>query len=556
MLEEVERDLDTLNDYDEIFHYLENLIENSFDFDGLTVVIYNKAEEKYIILTEDLQWRDMKSLPESLIHTCFEKKLPQSIVLGDDITCNINLDCFGEDSVSGLLLYPITGKSKSMDVVFAIRKKYKKEKDEVMEPLIVGSQKVGVTTRVKNTYIPQVFNEDDLQYLHGIEEELLAIVEKLINQITLQKEAVLKQVKEDEKVFNTPQEIIATLVNILMGTNASINNLKDILKQIREQLHHNDKIIPQIKLMQEIVETLDQNLVNTFQFSTKNSMLQELFKGKERIETEKFFEYFSIYGHDIICEKNLALNFFLDPSLPQEVKIERQSTYIFLTEILQFAFNDVNKDANFNINISLKKNEKMVLFAISYDAEVLEAQTYRNMFIGDTENHPLKQSIKLSYKKFIQVGGKVAISVDTKKVTFNIKIPFEESSPRPLALPIGKNNIKIGILLHKEKDFLSANTVARYLLALGISKSQIKGAEDINLFKNDISHLIIFQSRFSQELFNETLQETPYHIMIMTDSCPKKDHVTFYNYSVVDMEIDKNRFYLSDLKDFIRLEYE
>jgi hypothetical protein len=102
----------------------------------------------------------------------------------------------------------------------------------------------------------------------------------------------------------------------------------------------------------------------------------------------------------------------------------------------------------------------------------------------------------------------------------------------------------------------SANNIARYLLALGISKTQLKGAESINAFKDDLTHLVIFQSQFSKELFEVTLKIKSFHIMLMTNGCSQDQEVTFYDYSMIDYEIDKNRFYLNELEDFIQLESE
>ena len=552
-------DLETLNDYEEIFQFTKNIIKSDCNFDGMVIVINDKKKEKFVILTEDLQWREMTALPESMIKAIFETKTPQIVSEPtENPSFNQGLDCSGEEEVSALLLYPAESKDQNIEIVFSFWKKFKKEKDEIMEPLIVGSQMVGVTTRVKNTLIPTSFKKEDLIFIQSIEESLLVAVSKLMAQIETQKDTVLNQITKDEQVFNTPQEIIATLVNILMGTNTSIQNLKDTLVQIKEQIHHNDKIMPQVVLMKEILDTLDQNLTNTFQFSTTNNVIQELFKGKDTIKTEEFFRYFGTFGQDIVCQKKLSLNFFLDPRLPSEMKIEKQSTYIFLTELLRFSFDDAQVNTHFNINILAVPQKSTVFFKITYNVEIKDSQAYRNMFIGNqAENNILEQSIHLAYKKFVQTGGKVSISADVEKgqVSFTITTPFESHGFAPLVNPIKKNNVKVGLLLNKEENYQSANNIARYLLALGIVKTQVKGAEKIKLFHDDLTHLIVFQSMFSKELFEDTLKNKPYHIMIISDGCVKEE-VTFYDFSMVDYEVDKNSFYLHDLEEFIQLESE
>jgi len=552
-------DLEALNNYEEIFHFTENIVKTECEFDGITIVIHDKKEKKFIVLSEDLQWRDMVVLPESIIKETFEEKSTQII---DEATLhksfNKSLDCFDENNTSSLLLYPIIDKDEDLDIVFSFWKTFEEEKDQVMQPLIVGSQMIGVTTRVKSTIKHKTFEKENIQFLQEIEETLFTAVKKLMEQIEVQKKVVLSQIENDEQVFKTPQEIIATLINILMGANTSIVNLKDVLYQVKQQVHHNDKLMPHIMLMQEILDSLDENLMNTFQFSTTNNIIEELFKGKETIETKVFFEHFATFGTEIVCQKDLSLNFFLDPRLPSEMKIEKQNTYVFLTDLLSFSFNDADRGAPFNIFVSENQKNISSVFRITYFKEIEDTQIYRNMFIGSSDDTILNDPIYLSYKKFLQTGGKVSTDIDTEKqkISFSITMPYEDNGALPLCNASFNNDIKVGLLLNKEKDLQSANNIARYLLALGISKTQLKGAESINAFKDDLTHLVIFQSQFSKELFEVTLKNKSFHIMLMTNGCSQDQEVTFYDYSMIDYEIDKNRFYLNELEDFIQLESE
>jgi len=553
-------DLEALNEYEEIFHFTENIIKTDCSFDGVSIIVYDKKEQKFIVLSEDLQWRDLSVLPESLVKTTFETKTPHIFTeVTSDPSFNKSIDCFNEENTSSLLLYPIFDKDEQFDIVFSFWKTFEKEKDQVMQPLIVGSQMIGVTTRVKSTIKHKTFEKENIQFLNELEEALLLAVKKLMNQIEVQKNAVLNQIKNDEQVFNTPQEIIATLINILMGANTSIQNLKEILVQLKKEVHHSDKIMPHLVLMQEIIDALDSNLMNTFRFSESNNIIQELFKGKELVETSLFFENFATFAKETVCKKQLSLNFFLDPRLPSEMNIEKQNAYVFITDLLYFSFNDADMGAPFNLYVSEYQKGALAVFKITYSKkEVEEREVYHNLFIDRQEEEGLEKSLYLSYKKFLQTGGSVTTDIDTRKdeISFTLTLPYEANNSAPLCQEVKKQAIKVGLLLSKDEDLQTANNIARYLLALGVEKSQVKGSKSIELFDDDLTHLIIFKSQFSKELFEEKLKNKPFHIMIITNGCPEEEEVTFYDYSAIDLEVDKNRFYLNELEDFIQLESE
>jgi len=545
--------LEVLDDYEEIFHFLENIIKDSFEFDGFTIVVSQKNENKFTIFTQDIQYRDIEILPQSMIKEMFYSNKAQIISQPDSYDkFNRTLDCFDAENISSLLLYPIIREDNDIDIVLSFWKKFEKEKEQVIEPLIVGSQRMGVTTRVKSTIIHKNFEDKDLQAIEDIKDVLIVAIKKLILQIELQKQSMLEQISSNEEVFKTPQEIIATLINIIIGTNSSIHNLKDILLHIKKTIHHNDKIAPYIDTMQEILDKLDQNMINTFNFSANNDIIKGLFKAKESIDTRDFFEHFATFTHDIVCQKGISLNFFLDPKMPKNIDIEKQNSYIFLINLLEFTFDDATQNRYFNISITKDKNKQACIFRVSYNKENQNIQYYRNIFLNKKDI--FDNSLYLSYKKFVQTGGKVSIGVDDKqqKVSFSVTIPYENSSDKMLVDIVDTEDIKIGILLDKKDDLQSANTIARYLLSLGVSKGQIKASEKFNLFDEKLTHIVIFQSKFSEELFEKLKSISDIHTMTVSNGCLQENDINFYDYSQIDMEIDKNRFYLYEIKEFIQ----
>lgn len=556
MQEQFLTELENLTDYEEVFHFIKGIVQTECNVDGMSMIVHDKKSEKYILMPEDLQWQDMLMLPESFVQKTFETK--QQEIIDEPMSqtlCNQSIDCNHEKDVSSLLLFPILNKDERYDIVLSLWKVYENEKEEVIEPLIVGSQMIGATTRVKSIKIHRSFKKDDMAFLQSIETILLLAAKKLAEQTEMQKNAVINRIKENEQIFKTPQEIIATLINILMGTNTTLENTKNIIAQIKQQTHHNDKNMPHILHIEELMRQLSEHLLHTFQFTTSNNVIDELFKSKASVETKPFFEHFATTMKELVCHQNISMLFFLDARLPSKISIDRQNTYIFISELLQFALQYTHNSLPFEIRLTLHPQKpSSLIFRILYAIKEEHMDLHRTLFRDTKEK--LDDALYLSYSKFIQTGGSIASSVDTdkKQALFSLSIPYEKESNEAIVTSISDKTIKVGLLLNKKEDMDAANNIARYLVSMGISKSQLSGAEKLELFKDDITHLIVFQSRFSDELFKNKLQQKPYCILTVMNGCQEDDSINFYDYSVVDMQIDQNQPCLDALEEFIQME--
>ncbi len=550
-----------LEDYEEIFRFVESIIRKECEFDGISIMLYDKAENSYILMPPDLQWRDIVSLPESFVGQTFEKNLPEII---DDPTsqnlCNISIDCFGEKNADSLLLFPVINKNENYDIVLSLWKIYEKEKEEVIEPLIVGSQMIGATTRVKSTIIHHSFEQKDIDLLRSLETTLIQASKKLKEQIDAQKKAIINRIQQNEQVFKTPQEIIAALINILMGTNSSLANIKDIIGQMREQIHHNDKVAPLLKQVEELVVRLDENILHTFRFATTNNIVEDIFRGKGVVDTKEFFEHFATTVKELICYKNIHIVFFLDPRLPSKIKIDKQDVYIFISELIRFVLDHNAGHLPLEIRITNNPNKPLtVLFRLIYTTNKEDLEMHRALFRNKKDRkNEIEDALYLAYNKLLQHGGEVSVDIDTEKnsVSFANSIPYELEDENPIFAPIHDPNLQIRVLLDKTSDMKTANNIARYLLSLGIKKSQLKGAEKFELFKDNITHLIVFQSQFSDDLFKNKLSQKQYRIMTVIDGCDQDKTIDFYDYSIIDMEIDQNQPYLTNLADFLQMELD
>ncbi len=550
---DVEIEEGTLQHYEHHFAVLQNTIGSGCAFDGMCVVV-REEDGSFLIVTDDAQWRELTLLPQSLIASMFET--PKAAIVSDleeHTLFNPAFDSAGNTEACSLLLYPLVDDGAT-SMVFSLWKEYQRETDEVIEPLIIGSQMVGATTKVERRRIAETFQRDDIDRLEGLQKGLRQIVQALVEQIRQQKRALVDAVSSHEKVFHTPQEIVAALMNVLMGTGASVANLKEIVEQVRGVLHRSDKIVPQIDAMYAILQSLDTQLLQTFEFGRNNDIMQMLFQGKKKVHSERFFVRFHAFMLEGVCAKALSFNFFLSPHLPLEIQIEQQHSYLFLTQLLRFALEDAQEGKAFDIRIA-EGEPGMVVFHVAYEGERRDVQEYRKLFLQEEPENLLSKPLLLAYKKFVQTGAKLSVGMDakSKRVSFQCKIPFDVLDMAPIVETLPQRAYKVGILFDKHNDLNSVNTIARYALALGLPKSSLLGAEKMGLFPKDITHLILFQSKFTKELFEQEIQEIDAAVMLMSNGCKQREEVDFYDYSMVDYDVDRESYYLHDIKEFLAM---
>ena len=549
ILKKYEMMVEKSEDFDELKGILEDLLKSSVDFDGYSIIIKDENHEIFYQIFDDI-WQEFDYIPSSLCTDALESK--QGSIYNQPLKephYNLHIDTRGEEA-SALLLSHVV--SESISCVLSLWKSREKEKEQVMMPLIVGSQMIGMTTRVRSKEVFKEFSKSDLKTLYTYHDLFVKLFEKMLISINEQKKSIISEVVE-ENVFNTPGEVIASLISMLIGVKGSIENIDESIKNIQEDIHKESKLYQQLNIVNIIISNTKKNILNSLKFTSENTIIKALSESKDVVESDVYFKELFYPFTSNACEKGINSILYIDPRLPKKISLYKRIIFTILTTII----NDIIGGKNGIDDFELMAN---VIDSSSLEIKIKYKENDHNYREGyDIKEPPLNlvekdDSSSTIYRKFISIGGRVDQYYSEKYSKFNIsvKIPFDIVLKAPIVSKVDYSGINISILLDPDSDLMYANIMARYFLNFGLKTDQMIGIRDMNSLPSSTTHLIVFESKFNNEFF-EKIRGRDLRVLVVKDGCIDEDHHNIYDFSMVDNQILKSDLCLFDLKDFLVL---
>lgn len=537
----------SIQPYDETFFTLRETLRNAVASDGFQLAVYDHETNLYTLLSSDMQWREYDILPESLLKEAFAKQKPLRI---EDIrqsrTFHADIDAAGDKKAGSMLLYPFKEDSGRYTAVYVLWRHFETEKDQILQPLVVGNQMVGMTTRAQHTIVKKSFDKEEEKHVASLTAKLHPYVTELMAHIAKSKEALLEDIKEDETLFGTPQEIIASLIHMLTGLNRSVTNLQDIIAQLKKRIHKDDAAASYIGTLEAIATSMQERLEHTVAFTSTHEIVRSLLEGHAEVETVPFFSYFFTSKKAYACDKHLSVNLFLDPRTPAKLTLDKAALFAFMQAMTDLLFNEAEANTPFYMFIyTHPESRRLIIKTMLYTPQEPSALT-----------HLKQEAFEMTYRRFRKAGGDVTTHYDptTRLATYKATLGYTNAASLPVAPSLADRSFRIGFLLSKTRDLDTANNLTRYLMAMGVKKEALSAGESPGFVTPELTHLIVFESRFDALAEALDLRSLGCKILLVTDGCLQKGVTRFYDFSVIDAEIEKNSLYLDDLIDFLTLE--
>jgi len=547
-IEAFENDLNHLDNVSEIFFRFHDVMRNSIGSDGEVILVKNGDDSYYMV--NETGWRELRSIHERFLKDIFDQDGAK--VLNDNSELYEHIDEFTGIDASGidtLVLFPV--QSKRTGACLIAWKNRINEKQQVMVPLIVGSEMIGMTTQVKSKTVENGFDDNIVATLNDLGPAIAKVSSLLKEKIDHSKKRLSEQLDNIESEESIT-EIAKILIGQLMGVATSLENIKSVLKLIKRDAKGNLRLNENIGILEEFVTSMDKNILASILKASENDIMRKILGEKVNVSTLGFFEKI-IYPYIIeSCEKSKEAVCYMDTKIPKEIFLDVKSSYAFVTTLIRhlFDWDLLGGKIHFNIRKSLQ-NTGLFLELICQDVERKESEEEIGSRITGG-NAP--RGLRLLYEAFVRSGGTFRLRSEPQKslLSYILYIPAQAVSELPVADIEIPEQTKVGFIIDREKDYLYANNMARYLFSLGLEKGKFIASEKLSLVNDKgLTHLVVFESKFDKKFFKEELKGKNLVVLIVREGCPQKDKTVLLDYSDVDMEMHKYDKHLRKMEEFL-----
>ena len=391
-----------------------------------------------------------------------------------------------------------------------------KIKSKMILPLIDENRLVGIATAYSSIESMKSFSRYDFNLFKTIAPYIITSLYEMREYKGFErrkrvrnnfKEEVISNVnklEEQEKTKEKPSELMSYVSNIVHDIRTPANSLYGFLDLLEEK-------IEDPRLRQYVSNAKESaNFINDLTTSILDKASNKIVKTKvdsELVNSAVFFSKISEIFVSNMYKKKISFNVFIDPSMPREIKVEPLKLKRIIMNLIgnAYKFTPTNECIEFSVRYK-PKDKKIHIFvkdsgigiAKEKQEEIFEAfkqaEDDTNAKYG---GHGLGLAICAGYVK--DLGGKLSIESDLEEgSTFYFDISTGTQTQESIFKPLEDENLKIAILMDATNS-CSSNNIARYLVRMGVNKTQIKALKSTNKMDKETTHLIAFQSKLNQQ---------------------------------------------------------
>ena len=557
--------MDTMNDADknalteasdigDVVKYLNQKVGELANANGCAVLIEDDGNYFQIHRRE---WKMLEEFVPSLSKQAMDtQQTIRTTNPKENETFNESIDDPEKIGPSACVWLPLTLQDGSRALLLVWKAmRHKVEQEQI--PLLVGSEVVGVTTRSKRIVELNDFTDDEFSSLQEHMPFFRLACERVKD--LLKQQRVMDSLREEEE---KKEQRLETVVTTLQQLREYLTSYLDTLGDIYESVVDTKEVDVDVLqgFFERSLDTKESISRSLERFATEGSgvLLEDKF---EKIHTEIFFSQLLKSFLADICEQELRFNYFIDPNLSRYIESSKYVIDVFVSSLLRFCLEDTKRHTAFDVFVERHDEETLRLQVKYFKPDMTDEllMLYQNLFYVRKQYTPIKhtrtEELLIYFNRiFLQIGGKVDVGYDEyRKLAFSVYIPASFVGGETVVPHKRYDGITIGMLFDKERDFRAANNIARYFLAMGVAQGHIKAAQSINALDHfNLTHLIVFQSKYDHDLFKEVLPKRQWKVMIVNDGCPQHQNTTMYDFSSVDTAIEQTELYLEHLYIFLQ----
>jgi signal transduction histidine kinase/CheY-like chemotaxis protein len=403
-----------------------------------------------------------------------------------------------------------------------------KIKSKIIVPIVDGENFLGIITAYSSIKKIKNFSQDDLELLETLVPFLINVIYVMYPELKGQEE----EVYINERLIESSQDLVDKVGAIQQqqqhteGSDETLNFLANTVHDIRTPAN---SLYGFLELLEEQLDDprLLQYLHNAkesafFINDLTTSILDRISSQRARPDEEitevnptRFFADIAESFSANMYNKGLTYNIYIDPALPKGIKTEQTILKRTLMNLLNNAYKFTPSGREVSLLVQYKPKDKKIKVSVTDTGIGIAPEKQEEIFHAFTQaEDDTKETyggtglgLTICAEYVDKLGGKLKLKSELEKgSTFYFSIPVEVTDAETLFQPIKNRQLKVSILLDK-KNIPSTRNIARYLIAMGIEKSQIQTFQNIHTIPDQVTHLICFQDKLTDTILAEAKQK-------------------------------------------------
>ncbi len=393
-----------------------------------------------------------------------------------------------------------------------------KMKSKIIIPLMDQNRLVGIATAYSSVSQIEDFSAYGFNLFKTISPYLLEAVYKMREYKGVDRRA--RNSKKYEEVVSKVEEIedfqesapnsdaaLRYMASVVHDIRTPANSLYGFLDLLEEKIEDQrlKEFVKNAKDSASFINELTTSILD--KASNKNLKKPE---ESELVNSAIFFSKISELFISNMYDKRISFNIYIDPLMPREIRVQSMKLKRVIMNLIGNAYKFTPTKECIEFSARYKKSAKKIHIFVKDTGIGIAKAKQEKIFEAfkqaeeDTSDkyggHGLGLSICAAYVK--EFGGNLQIdsSVDEGS-TFYFDVPIDFENEEVIFKPIENESIKVSILMDT-KNSCSAHNIARYLVRMGIDKSQIQATRIFEKMAHDATHLIVYQSRATKKLIS------------------------------------------------------
>jgi signal transduction histidine kinase len=397
-------------------------------------------------------------------------------------------------------------------------------KSKVVVPIIDDDNFLGIITAYSTINKLKNFNEQDIKILEALIPFLKNAIFKIkpemksyintqgstynnsntyfnhhqTNHIVKTVEKIQTNSLKDNKFLFDNQQVIDFVSNTVHDIRTPANTLHGFLELLENQIK-DKRLLQYVHNAKEsaiFINDLTTSILDKISSQRESKIAQE-----EIINPTKFFANIVQSFSANMYDKQLTFNVYIDPYIPQKIKIKSLLLKRVLMNLINNAYKFTPRGKNIDVHIGYKPQSNELKIVVSdtgigiapeKQKEIFEAFKQANdntkMQYGGTG---LGLAISADYVS--QLGGKLNLKSELDVgSSFYFSIPLNIVNNQPMYQKLSVSHIKLGIIYDK-RNILGSRNILKYFMKDGLPKESVIPIRSLKNIPNDITHMICFE---------------------------------------------------------------
>ena len=310
----------------------------------------------------------------------------------------------------------------------------------------------------------------------------------------------VQKLREQEKRKEEPDELMRHVANIVHDIRTPANSLYGFLDLLEEKIE--DPRLKQYVSNAKESASFINDLTSSILDKASNRIVDTKVD-REIVNSALFFSKISEVFVSNMYNKKISFNVFIDPLIPREIEVDSLKLKRIIMNLIGNAYKFTSKNECIEFSVRYKPKDKKIHIFVKDSGIGIAKEKQKEIFEAfkqaedDTNEkyggNGLGLAICAGYVK--ELGGELSIeSTLGEGSTFYFNIPTNSNTEESIFKALKNEKLNIAILMDSVNS-CSSNNIARYLVRMGIHKTQIKAIKTAHNMEQDTTHLISFQSK-------------------------------------------------------------